>query len=159
MPNGVEVHGKRIRIYFPYKGKEIREPLGLDATPENIAHAAHKVAMIRHELAAGTFNYADHFPKSKHLRERTLGHFLTLWLSLKQTQVAESTYRLYQTWAETRIRPHWGDHQADKIDYIDIEQWIRRDLSDIGNKSIKEIVGILRQVYRLYRTRHSACCD
>ena len=159
MPNGVEIHGKRLRVYFPYQGKKIREPLDLDATPENIAYAERKVAMIRHEIGAGLFDYAHHFPKSKHLQERTLGHYLTLWLTLKKTQVAGSTYRLYRIWAETRIRPHWGDRQADRIDYIDIEQWIRKDLADLGNKSIKEIIGILRQVYRLFRTRNPSAAD
>ncbi|WP_279499474.1 Arm DNA-binding domain-containing protein [Aeromonas veronii] len=61
---GLEVHGKKLRINFTYKGVRCREVLDLPITKANVKFAANKLATIKHEIAINTFNYASHFPSS-----------------------------------------------------------------------------------------------
>ncbi|MGL4750982.1 MAG: Arm DNA-binding domain-containing protein [Aeromonadaceae bacterium] len=61
---GLEVHGKKLRINFTYKGVRCREVLDLPITKANVKFAANKLATIKHEIAINTFNYASHFPNS-----------------------------------------------------------------------------------------------
>ena len=56
---GLEVHGKKLRINFTYKGVRCREVLDLPITKANVKFAANKLATIKHEIAINTFNYAS----------------------------------------------------------------------------------------------------
>jgi len=159
MPNGVETHGKGLRVYFRLDGDLVREPLKMAPTPDNIAHAENMVAMIQHEIQQGTFDYARWFPNSKRLQENTLGHWLDTWLDIKARQVADSTLRGYRGVIERYIRPRWGADQADRIDTVGLEQWISTDLNRLHSKTIKETVAVMRGVYKLYRSRNQAAHD
>ncbi|WP_390619124.1 Arm DNA-binding domain-containing protein [Maricurvus nonylphenolicus] len=153
MANGVEVRGNKLRIYFNYENEKCREPLGLDNTPENKAYAASKVATIRHEIQAGSFDYSHHFPNSKRLAEFTFGHYLQIWLKIKERQVTEKTIKGYERWCRNYITPKWGKRLIEKIDTIHIEDWISDDLHKLSSKSIKEIMQIMSQVFDLFGTR------
>jgi len=154
----VEVRNDSVRVYFQFNGAKCREHVGPN-TPDTIAYAQRLAELIRHEIRAGTFDYSRHFPSSSHLKENTLGHYLYLWLEIKSGQVAPSTYRSYAAYAENWIRPQWGHRQAHHIDYIDIETWIRSSMRGLTNKTIREIIAILRQVFALYRTRNQSAHD
>lgn len=65
LPSGVEIHGANLRVSFTYQYIRCRESLGLRATKQNIKYAAGKLAAIKHEIAIGSFNYSEHFPRSK----------------------------------------------------------------------------------------------
>ena len=58
MAKGVEIRGKRLRIFFRWQGQLCRETLDLAPTEENRAYAERMVAQIRYEIQAGTFDYA-----------------------------------------------------------------------------------------------------
>lgn len=154
MPRGWEVHGNLLRVYFYYKGKRCREPLGLPPTNENKRYAEGLVSTIRHEIRAGSFDYSHRFPDSSKLQENALGHWLDLILQVKARSVAPSTIAGYRRHVENHIRPKWGNRQADKIDSIHVEDWIAAELSSLSNKTIKEIVSLLNQTYSLYRKRN-----
>lgn len=154
LPPGVEIHGKRVRVYFPYDGQKCREPLPGEPTPDTIAYAGRLVELIRHEINTGTFNYARHFPNSKRLKENTLNHYLDIWLEIKKQRTAASTYNGYEGMVQRYIKPKFGHRQADQVDYIDIENWISNDLDKLASKTIKETLAILSQVYDLYQKRN-----
>ena len=61
---GIELHGKKLRIVFTYKGVRCREVIDLPVTKANVKFAANKLAAIKHEITIGTFSYAAHFPDS-----------------------------------------------------------------------------------------------
>nr|WP_306456362.1 site-specific integrase [Pseudomonas sp. LJDD11] len=63
---GIEVHGGNLRIAFMWRRIRCRESLGLPVTKANIKHAALLRAAILHEIRTGKFDYARHFPNSKH---------------------------------------------------------------------------------------------
>jgi len=69
---GVRARGKSITIDFYYRGQRCREGLKLPPTKANLNFAINKRAAVLHEIAIGTFNYAEHFPTSH--RALTLGN-------------------------------------------------------------------------------------
>jgi integrase len=160
MADGVEVRGNRVRVYFRFEGELCREPIEGDATPERIANAERLVGMIQYEIKEGTFSYARHFPESPKVKTNTLGHYIDIWLDIKRNQMAPSGFRTYKSKVETHIRPIWGDHQADQIDHLDLQGWVQNKLMPkLHNKTIREILSLLRQVYVIYRTRNKTAHD
>jgi integrase len=57
-----------IQIDFRYKGKRCRERISLPPTPANLKYAKRLKAVIDHEIATNTFDYARHFPESPRAR-------------------------------------------------------------------------------------------
>lgn len=160
MADGVEVRGKGVRVYFRYEGELCREPFPGEATPENIAQAERLVGMINYEIKAGTFSYARHFPDSPKVKTNTLGHYIDLWLDIKHNKMSASGFRGYSSRVETHIRPRWGDCQADAIDHLDVQDWVQNTLMPkLHNKTVREVVSNLRQIFRLYRTRNRTAHD
>lgn len=157
---GVEARGNSVRIYFRYDGELCREPVPGGNTEANRAHAKRMVDMIEYEIQAGIFDYSRHFPTSSRLEENTFGHYLELWLSIQKNNVAASTYRGYANKAEVHVKPRWGEEQIDKIDHLDLQQWVQGTLSArLKNKTIRDIVSNVRQVFKLYRTRKRVAHD
>tara|TARA_R110001592_G_scaffold363400_1_gene688177 strand:- start:40349 stop:41515 length:1167 start_codon:yes stop_codon:yes gene_type:complete len=154
MAKGWEVHGGTLRVYFYFNGEKCRESLGIDPTAENKRYAEGLVATIKHEIKAGTFDYSRRFPNSAKLKGNTVAVWLDTWLQIKARQLAPSTILNYRRWVNGHIRPRWGNSQADKIDSIHVEDWIANDLKHLSNKSIKEIVSLMNQVFTLYRQRN-----
>ncbi|SDG27691.1 integrase [Onishia taeanensis] len=160
MADGVEVRGNTVRVYFRWQGELCREPVPGPANERNIEHARRLATIINYEIEAGTFDYARHFPDSKRLHESRFGYYLDLWLAIKKNELAYSSYRGTESKANTHVRPKWGEAQADKIDHIELQEWIQKELAaHLGNKTIKEIVSIMRQTFRLYSTRNKQAFD
>ena len=157
MSEGVEVRGGAVRVYFRYDGRLCREPYPGPATDDNISHARSLVKVIRHEIKTGTFIYGRHFPHSRQLAENTFGHYLDLWLQLKAQKVAPSTMHGYRGRAENHIRPRWGSTQVDQVDHIDLDVWLQS--LPLQNKTLREVLSIMRQVFRLYRRRTPGALD
>ncbi|AVO55769.1 Arm DNA-binding domain-containing protein [Ectopseudomonas mendocina] len=160
MAKGVEVRGNRVRVYFRYQGELCREPFNGDATPENVAQAERLVGMIEYEIKAGTFSYARHFPDSPRVKTNTLGHYMDLWLEIKRNEMAPSGFRTYKSKVETHIRPRWGDEQADAIDHLHLQEWVHKTLMpSLHNRTVREIVSLVKQIFTLYRARNRSAHD
>ncbi|MBD3610480.1 MAG: DUF3596 domain-containing protein [Gammaproteobacteria bacterium] len=159
MANGVEVRGKKIRVYFRYKGELIRETLDLDDTPDNRAYAERMVAQIRHEIKAGTYDHARQFPESKNLQDSRLDYWLDTLLDIKERRVSDSTFRGYKNKIDSHIKPHLGDKVVNQVDRVDVETWISKDLDKLASKTIKDVVALLRMTYAFYRTRYPGVPD
>jgi integrase len=160
MADGVEVRGNRVRVYFRHQGELCREAMPGDASPENIAQAERLVGMINYEIKAGTFSYARHFPESPKVKTNTLGHYIDLWLDIKRNELAPSGFRTYKSKVENHVRPRWGSHQADQIDHLHLQEWVQKTLMPtLHNKTVREILSLVRQVYVIYRTRNHSAHD
>nr|WP_289137489.1 DUF3596 domain-containing protein [uncultured Halomonas sp.] len=156
---GVEVRGGKVRVYFQFKGEKCREPVG-SATDDNIAHAERLAASIDHEMRTGTFDYARLFPGSRRLSINTVGHYADLWLGISENDVADTTLRSYRSKVKSHIKPRWGKVQADQVSPIELQTWVKSELpKTLASKTIKEIVTILRQIYRLYCSQHRQAYD
>lgn len=98
---GIEIHGNSLRVTFMWRRNRYRESLGLPITKANIRHAAQLRAAILHEIKIGTFDYARHFPDSKHAgnvsitRDERLGALLKRYKPLKAVDITAETERRY----------------------------------------------------------------
>jgi integrase len=125
-----------------------------------VAQAKRLIAIIEYEIQAGAFDYARHFPNSARLVEHTFGHCLDIWLRIKAKSVAASSCRGYADKSEVHARPRWGKVQINAIDPLDLQKWIQGTLSKtLKNKTIRDIISNVRQVFRLYRTRMKVAHD
>lgn len=159
MADGVEIRGDSLRVYFRFEGKVCREPFGM-ATPGNIDKATRLASIIRHEIKAGTFNYARYFPDSPRVKVGTLGHWMDLFLDIKRNELAASSIKMHESRINKHIRPQWGARQADGIDYLEMQAWVQKVLlKSLHSKTVREIVGLTRQVFQLYRTSNKAAYD
>lgn len=101
LPEGVEIHGKSLRIAFTWRRNRYRETLGLPITKANIKYAALKRAAVIHDIRLGTFNYAEHFPDSKHARnvsrprDERLKVLVERYKPLKAIDITAETERRY----------------------------------------------------------------
>ncbi|WP_049117387.1 site-specific integrase [Klebsiella pneumoniae] len=100
LPVGVEIHGKKIRISFIYRGTRCREVLqGWTPTPANIRKAGNLRAVIISEIQLGKFDYASHFPESKAVKKFTTAQKITTYEELcdtyseaKKLEVSNASY-------------------------------------------------------------------
>lgn len=150
IPKGVEKRSNSIRINFMYKGERYRETLDLSITQNNLNYAGNKVALIKHEIDNGTFDYTAHFPESPHAQKQQLQHYLESWLKIKKTTCAHSTWYAYQSKANKHITPKYGKRNPSTITYTEIEEWIATDLYYLANKTIKEIMLIMHGTMSRY---------
>lgn len=89
--DGVEIRASSIRLFFVWQGQQHRETLYVGDKPmlptqANIAHARRLAGCIRREIELGSFNLADHFPKSKRagtLLPSSFGALADAWLASK----------------------------------------------------------------------------
>lgn len=160
MADGVEVRGNHVRVYFRYKGELCRENVPGLASPANVARAERLIGIINFEIQEGTFNYARHFPDSPRVKTNTLGHFIELWLDIKRNEMARSGFLAYESKVRNHIAPRWGKRQADQITHLDLQAWIQKELMPkLHNKTIREIVSLMRQIFTLYRTCNRTAHD
>lgn len=152
MADGYEIRGKSVRVYFRYEGELCREVIGT-ATTENIDQAKRLAKIIKLELENNTFDYARHFPNSKKVRDESFGHYAELLLDIRESQVAPSTFKGDTSKFRSSIIPKWGTTNITSIDYVALQQWIAKDLADLSNKSIKEIISLMNQTFDLYSKR------
>lgn len=66
-PTGVENHGGSLRIWFLYKGKRVRENLGIPDTAKNRKIAGELRSSVCFAIRMGNFNYVEKFPNSPNL--------------------------------------------------------------------------------------------
>lgn len=105
LPTGVEIRGKRLAIWFMYRGKRCRELLkSWEITPANIKRASMMRAVIQSEIQLGQFDYATRFPTSKRAAEATIasgpvrqvetfGQLVDAWLENREPELARNTMK------------------------------------------------------------------
>src|SRR5687768_12337477 len=105
---GIRVVGEdSIQIDFRWRGERRRERLRLAPTQANLKFAARFKAVIEHEIATGTFDYAKHFPKSKRARVSVgvpLKQAMLAYIDSLGSELEPETLRKYRLDAETVAR-------------------------------------------------------
>lgn len=103
-PKGVENHGGTLRIWFTFKGKRVRENLGVPDTAKNRKIAGELRTSVCFAIKMGSFDYVAQFPDSTNLKafglvnkEITIGELSQKWLSLKEMEVAKSSMTRYRS--------------------------------------------------------------
>ncbi len=132
LPEGVEKHGKRIRITFSYQGQRCRETLKEipknKFSKTNIKYATRKREAVLHEISVGTFNYSEHFPDSNKAalfsgvsnKSRTVEEGIKAWLAINKIKTAPSTFKNYRLKSKYLIK-HWPNRKITDITKSEIE--------------------------------------
>lgn len=109
-PTGVENHGGKLRICFHYKGKRVRENLGVPDTPKNRKIAGELRASVCFLIKTGSFNYAERFPDSPNLKQFgvvnkdiTIAKLADKWLGLKEMEISRNTMIRYESIVKTSV--------------------------------------------------------
>jgi integrase len=109
LPSGVEINGKKLRIWFMYEGKRCREPMNLPVSPANIRAAARFRAQLVAQIDAGVFDYGIAFPKSKHGKVTQFKELARLWLESRRPEVKKSSFVKYSQITEQLWIPRLGE--------------------------------------------------
>lgn len=127
----VEIRENSLRIRFTFKGERCYETVRVDGqvlapTKAHISYAKKLAAAIDTEIANGTFDYAQHFPDSKHAvakapaAERTFGELAKLWLQAKG-KLEGSTKAQYESAVNCWKAMFGEDTPISKLDPITVE--------------------------------------
>ncbi|UMR98778.1 tyrosine-type recombinase/integrase [Escherichia coli] len=116
-PTGVENHGGSLRIWFSYKGKRVRENLGVPDTAKNRKMAGELRTSVCFAIRMGNFDYAAQFPNSPNLkhfglgkREITIKALSEKWLELKKMEISANAFNRYQSVVRVTI-PMTGENK------------------------------------------------
>lgn len=103
-PTGVENHGGSLRIWFNYKGKRVRENLGVPDTAKNRKIAGELRTSVCFAIRTGSFDYAERFPDSPNLKifglgkkEITVKELEEKWLDLKKMEISANAHKRYES--------------------------------------------------------------
>jgi integrase len=145
-----------LEIDFYYRGVRCRERIRLKPTPPNIKYCAKLKARIEHEITAGQFEYAKHFPDSpraKTFSKRlpgdalTVGEYLETWLKEEEKNVKHSTHLGYSKIIKYHLTPTFGNLALTELRKKHLYEWMTSPTSsavDLSAKRIRNIVSVLR---------------
>lgn len=126
---GIRVVGQdSIQIDFRWRGERRRERLRLAPTKANLHYAKRLKAVIEHEIATGTFEYAKHFPKSSHARVSVgtpLRTSLLAYVDSLASELEPETVRKY------------------RLDAITVAGWFGTDvtLRTLTRSMVRDVIG------------------
>lgn len=133
-PTGVENHGGSLRVWFNYKGKRVRESLGVPDTAKNRKIAGELRTSVCFAIRTGSFDYAAQFPESTNLdtfgiigKDITVAALAKKWLLLKEMEIASSTMDRYGSVLRNMLPRLGGNRLASAVTQEDI-LFIRKDL-------------------------------
>jgi len=143
-----------IQISFEYKGVQCRERISVPPTPANIRAWENKKAIIKNEIALGTFDYYKHFPNSKRAGKFArnpaqtvlVGQVLTEWLASTVKKIQPETYSDYAEYVAHVWRPAFGSLRLSELTHERVMQWV--DDQDKSKKRILNLLTPLRQAVR-----------
>ncbi|WP_105901393.1 tyrosine-type recombinase/integrase [Vibrio gangliei] len=159
LPTGVEVHGTFVRISFSYNGKRYREALGLPATKQNINFAKLKRETIMYEISIGTFNYAAHFPNSKHAsgkpRALDIGELAKRFLESKAHDVRSSTLQRYDWVLRDFVQSYGKNRSCDTLSPRSLSQFRQELVKGKAGRTInRNLVTINAFLIWLYKMEY-----
>ena len=142
-----------IQVDFRWNGKRYRERLALSPTPANLKYAARLKAVIDHETAVGTFDYAKHFPNSPRAA-KPAGD--ALWPALREfceslsQSLEPETLKKYLYDAET-IAAAFPGKTIQTLTGTDVEDWVQKQT--LSKKRLDNLLTPLRGALRQAKTR------
>ncbi|HDI1195757.1 TPA: DUF3596 domain-containing protein [Salmonella enterica] len=133
-PTGVENHGGKLRIWFKFKGRRVRENLGVPDTAKNRKVAGELRTSVCFAIRMGSFDYAAQFPDSPNLKMFGLGKkditvkaLSDKWLELKETEISNNTMTRYQSVVKNMLPLIGGSRLVSSITQESI-LFIRKEL-------------------------------
>jgi integrase len=138
-----------IEITFQYQGVRCRERVALKPTAANLKKAEQHKAAIEYSIAAGTFDYAATFPKSKKATgfrkvddRQNVGIYLTEWLERKAPTIKSSTLAYYKTTINSLLIPMFGSLSLNELS----KKIVREKMAgyQVSNKTLTNVQSCFR---------------
>lgn len=133
-PTGVENHGGSLRIWFSYKGKRVRESLGVPDTAKNRKIAGELRTSVCFSIKMGNFDYAERFPDSPNLKifglgkkEITVKELESKWLDLKKMEICANAFNRYESVARNVVPKIGGNRLVSSVTKEEL-LYLRKDL-------------------------------
>lgn len=133
-PTGVENHGGTLRIWFNFKGKRVRESLGVPDTAKNRKIAGELRTSVCFAIRTGTFDYAAQFPDSPNLKafgvskkDITVKELEEKWLDLKRMEICANAFNRYESVARNMVPRIGGNRLASAVTKEEL-LYLRKDL-------------------------------
>ncbi|HIE3104077.1 TPA: Arm DNA-binding domain-containing protein, partial [Klebsiella pneumoniae] len=138
-PTGVENHGKSLRIWFIFKGKRVRENLGVPDTAKNRKVAGELRTSVCFAIRMGTFDYAAQFPNSPNLKtfgickkDITVKFLSEKWLELKRMEICANAINRYESVVRNMLLRIGGNKLASSVNREDL-LYVRKDMLSAGS--------------------------
>jgi integrase len=162
--------GGYVYVDFRYLGERVRENSGLSWSEENKRQVRKMLDRIEMHIGAGTFKFAEAFPKSKKAeyftaKEREIlgfkkspkdlgfGAYIQEWFELKSNNgtISGRTAYGYEGYIERYLKPYFGKMDFASINAHTMEEFIvwakkRRNGEPVKIESIKKYFVVLRMV-------------
>ena len=133
-PTGVENHGGSLRIWFLYKGKRVRENLGVPDTAKNRKIAGELRSSVCFAIRMGNFDYAEKFPNSPNLarfgqdrKEITVLELTERWSELKRMEISSNTMSRYESIIKNML-PRIGENKMVSAVTTEDLLYVRKEL-------------------------------
>lgn len=138
-PTGVENHGKSLRIWFIFKGKRVRENLGVPDTAKNRKVAGELRTSVCFAIRMGTFDYSAQFPNSPNLKtfgickkDITVKFLSEKWLDLKRLEICANALDRYESVVRNMLLRIGGNKLASSVNREDL-LYVRKDMLSGGS--------------------------
>ena len=176
LPPGVDIHGKRLRIWFMFRGKRCRVVIDAAVIDEQaIQGAARLRQQVVDGIRSGQFDYRRRFPHSKTaqalhasevdqpqlgigqaqrtpLEDMTVREGVAAWLETKRLATARSTYVNYVSKARHLLEA-LGERRLRDVSTQELQQlrsrWVRsrHNPQGLSAKTVNDILTIVRGVW------------
>jgi len=164
--------GGKLWVYFRYMNQRVREPVGLDDTPENRKLIRSKLDMVMAEIEIGEFEFARRFPYSKkkaHFtrleggtvrndpkeKEMTFGEYYEKWFQEMKGGMSAGKVRDYESIAIHHLLPFFGGLRFSEFNMVLMKKFhahLKGKLNvrgkSLSNKRILNIFIPLRVIVR-----------
>lgn len=156
---GIQTREKSIRIIFKWNGERKFGTLNLQPTPKNIDYAETLRKKILARIEAGTFDYAEFFPKSKEAKQAPAStkklfkdvadeflKFKATSPNKKEIGLAPSTLKEYRRLIDAHMLEPLGNLPIDRVDFSAIND-IMSNLN-LGKESYNSVLSIFRGIFK-----------
>jgi len=166
----VYTRGNKLWVDFYYLGERVREPSGLEDTPENRIEARRQLDRVMAEIETGNFEFAKSFHYSKkkdrftRLEGKTLkkrpdevlfGEYVKKWIEEMRLGLSENQVRDYLCSLNNHLLPYFGDVHFSEIKPVLIKKFLahlnskkNRYGNPLAAQSIRNYVIPLRVIIR-----------
>lgn len=166
--SGIELRPNSIRLVFSLMGKQVKPTLfagdePMKPTQTNIDYAVKRIRIIKKEIKEGTFDFAEHFPRSPLAKVLglkkpapdasinpetqapwTLSEYLEKWY--KQAPFKKSTMGPYRNMMNNLWKPALGDKLLREVKHSDITETLVQG-KRVSNKTYNNRLSMIKGVF------------
>jgi integrase len=139
-----------IRALIRFNGKLYRIPIiDVDITDSGLFKASEKVSEYKNLAKYNFAQFEQLTSNKKNEQDKCLGEYIEYFLNSKRYKLASCTYKNYLKKITKHISPKFETCAVSKITPVVIEKWVTVELYYLGDKTIKELLCLLSQIFAI----------